>query len=186
MNKRVVKRGISKAEWLLAALEMLAEGGVSAVRVESLAKSLGIAKSGFYWHFTDRQDLLHELLDYWVHELTEVVTTNEALLALKPKRRLFSTAEMVLEHELGRYDMAFRQWALQDEEVARVVRRVNRIRLEFTRNALSELGFSGDDLEVRTMLFTCYQTWESTMFREFTRKRLRALISRRLDLLTSK
>lgn len=186
MNQRVVKRGISKAEWLLAALESLAEGGVSAVRVEGLAKSLGIAKSGFYWHFTDRQDLLHELLDYWVHELTEVVTTNEELLELKPKSRLLRTAEMVFEHELGRYDMAFRQWALQDEEIARVVKRVNRIRLDFTRNALSELGFTGDDLEMRTMLFVCYHTWESTMFQGFPRRRLRALISRRLDLITRK
>lgn len=156
------------------------------MRVESLAKSLGIAKSGFYWHFADRQDLLHALLDFWVRELTEVLTTNEKLLELKPKRRLLRTAEMVLEHELGRYDMAFRQWALQDEEVARVVKRVNRIRLDFARKALSELGFTGDDLEVRAMLFVCYHTWESTMFQELPRKRLRNLISRRLDLLTNK
>lgn len=186
MNRRVVKRGVSKAQWLGAALEAFAKGGLSAVQIEDLARSLGIAKSGFYWHFTGRPDLLHEMLDYWVNELTEVVTSNEELLNLEPKHRMLTIAEMVLERELGRYDMAFRQWALQDEEVARVVKKVNDIRLGFLRKAFSELGFTGDDLEVRTMLFVCYHTWELSMFREIPRKRLRALISKRLDLLTSK
>jgi hypothetical protein len=36
------------------------------------------------------------------------------------------------------------------------------------------------------MLFVCYHTWESSMFREIPRKRRRELIAKRLDLLTSK
>ncbi len=58
------------------------------------------------------------------------------------------------------------------------------MRLDFVRRAFRELGFTGDDLEMRSMLFVCYQTWEASMFRELTRKRRRQLISVRLDLLT--
>ena len=82
--------------------------------------------------------------------------------------------------------MAIRQWALQDQRAARAAKKVNRKRLDFIRSALSELGFTGNDLEMRTMLLVCYQTWESTMFREITRKRRRELIANRIEILTSR
>ena len=40
-------------------------GGPDAVRIEALAAYLGVSKGGFYWHFTDRQALLTEMLDSW-------------------------------------------------------------------------------------------------------------------------
>jgi len=181
-----VRRGISKAEWLETGLQTLSKGGVAALTVEGLAKSLGIAKAGFYWHFKNRDDLLRQLLDYWTREFTKVVSANPEVLALKPKNRLIRTAEMILDYDLTRYEIPIRQWALQDAAAARAVRKVNRIRLEFIRSAFSELGFKGDDLEMRSMLFTCYHSWEAPMFQEISRKRRRDLIAKRIELLTSK
>ena len=48
------------------------------------------------------------------------------------------------------------------------------------------LGFTGDDLEMRSMLFVCYHAWESPMFREISRKRRREQIAKRIELLMSK
>ena len=186
MHTKRAQRGISKQEWLEIGLKSLSEDGIAGLKVERLAKALGIARAGFYWHFKNREDLLHQLLDYWVHELTEVVTTNADVLALEPKKRLSKTAEMVLEYDLGRYDMAIRQWALTDAGATRAVRKTNRIRLDFIRGAFRELGFTGDDLDMRAMLFLCYHTWESSTFREISRKRRRDLITKRIELLTSK
>jgi len=186
MSNQKIRRGVSKAEWLEAGLQALSEGGVAALTIEGLAKSLGINKAGFYWHFKNREDLLRHLLNYWTHELTEVVTTNPDILALKPKSRLIRTAEMILDYELTRYDIAFRQWALHDAEAARAVKKVNRLRLDYIRNAFFELGFKGDDLEMRTMLFTCYHSLELPMFPEMSRKRLREQIAQRIELLTNK
>jgi AcrR family transcriptional regulator len=183
MSKQKGRRGVSKAEWLEVGLQALKEGGVAALSIEALAKSLSIAKAGFYWHFRNRDELLRQLLDHWTHEITEVVTSNPELLALKPKKQLIMAAEMILDYDLTRYEIA---WALQDAAAARAVRKANRLRLEFARNALSELGFKGDDLEVRAMLFVCYHSWESPMFREISRKRRRELITKRIELLTSK
>ena len=47
--------------------------GIVRVRVERLARDLGVAKSGFYWHFRDRADLLKQMLRYWSDEFTEAV-----------------------------------------------------------------------------------------------------------------
>jgi len=66
------------------------------------------------------------------------------------------------------------------------VRKVNRRRLDFVSRAFSDLGFRGDDLDMRSMLFVCYHTWESPMFREIPRKRWRELIAKRIELLTRK
>lgn len=186
MSRQKARRGVSKAEWLEAGLRALSEGGVAGLTLEGLARTLGIAKAGFYWHFKNRDDLLRQLLDYWSHELTEVVTSNPEVLALKPKSRLLKTAEMIFDYELTRYEIPIRQWALEDAGAARVVKKVNRLRLDHVRKAFSELDFKGEDLEMRTMLFVCYHSWESPMFQEISRKRRRDQIPKRVDFLTRK
>lgn len=180
------RRGVSKGEWLEAGLGLIGHGSISQVTVEGLARSLGIAKAGFYWHFKNRDDLLRQMLNHWVHEVTEVITENPQILELDPRGRLVATAEMVVGYDLTRYEIAIRQWALRDSTAARAVRKVNRLRLEFIRSAFHELGFEGDDAEMRAMLFVCYQTWEAAMFRDISRKRRRQLIAKRVKLLTSR
>lgn len=184
MSDQKIHRGVSKAEWLEQALQTLSKRGVAAITVEGMAKSLGINKSGFYWHFKNRDDLLRQILNYWTHEVTEVITDNSDLLKLEPKARLTKIAEMILDFDLTRYEIAIRQWALQDELAARAAKRVNRVRLDFISNTLSELGFKGADLDMRAMLFVCYQSLESPMFPEISRKHRRELIRKRIDLLT--
>lgn len=49
----------------MAALGALARGGVTAVAVEPLAAELGVSRGSFYWHFTDRAELVAAALDYW-------------------------------------------------------------------------------------------------------------------------
>ena len=183
MDRNRAQRGVSKEEWLEAGLESLSQNGVSGLTVDGLARSLGIARAGFYWHFTNREDLLLQLLEYWVHELTEVITTNKDILSLDPKSRLIKTAENVLEYDLGRYDMAIRQWAKNYEGAAKAVQTTNRLRLKFISKAFKELGFSDDDSEVRAMMFLCYHTWESTMFREISFKKRKKLIPKRIEIL---
>ena len=181
-----IRRGISKAEWLEVGLHALSDGSIADITVEGLARSLGVAKAGFYWHFKDREDLLRQLLEHWIHESTEVVSENVEVLALEPKRRLLRTVEMIREGELTRYEIPIRQWALSDATAARAVRRVTRMRLDFVRDAFHELGFRGDELEMRATLFAVYHTWEAATLRHVPRKRLRDLVARRIELLTSK
>ena len=180
------RRGVSKAEWQEAGLKAISEGGISAITIEGLAKSLGINKSGFYWHFKNRDDLLRQLLEYWTHEITEVISENPEILKIEPRQRLVTIAEMILDYDLNRYELGIRHWAMQDAGAARAVKKVNQLRLDFIGNAFSELGFTGDDLEMRTMLFVGYTSGESIIFPDISQKRRRKLITKRIDLLTSK
>ena len=185
MAKEKVRRGVSKAQWLETAMIFLSDHSISDITIEGLAKELGIAKSGFYWHFKSREELLDALLDYWVHEITEVITNNSEVDGLGPKARLVRCTEMIYELDLTRYEIGIRQFSLRDERALRAVKKANSLRMDFIRKAFEELGFSGDDLEMRTMLFACYHTWEASMFTGLSRKRRKELIGKRMDLLTA-
>ena len=104
-------------------------------------------------------------------------------LSIESLERLLSTAEMIFDYRLTRWEMAFRLWALEDGEAARVVRKANRMRLEYLLLSFHELGFSGEDAEMRAMTLLCYITWEMHTFAYVSRKKRRSMIEARIDLL---
>ena len=177
---------VSKAEWLSKALALLEKEGPEAVRVERLARELGISKSGFYWHFKDREELRAEMVRYWASEFTKVVTTNPLMQEGTPRERLERTMCMIIDHDLARYDLPLRLWAAADAVIARSVRAVFREREEFARGIFRELGFRGEDLEMRTRFFLCFHSWERSMFWTDSKKSRRESVRRRADLLIRK
>jgi AcrR family transcriptional regulator len=184
MATKATKRGVSREQWIQSGLDVLNESGVDNVTIHHLARKLGVSRSGFYWHFKNRGALLDALLDDWVRLSTEVVTENVEVLALDPVNRLTRAAEMVLDYSLASYEIALRHWALQDKKVARRVKAATKLRLDFVRQAFAELGFTGEKLETRAMLYAAYTTWESPTFGHISRKRRRAMIKEWIVLLT--
>ena len=63
----------SPSKWIEQGLRALAAGGPDAVRIEPLARALGVTRGGFYWHFHDRRALLDAMLDTWERTTTEEV-----------------------------------------------------------------------------------------------------------------
>ena len=184
--KKTTRKRVSKAEWLELALKVLASEGVQGVRVERLARDLGIAKAGFYWHFRDRRDLLQSILAYWSHEFTAIITENPELVEGDPNRRLYDAMAMILDHDLAKYDLAMRGWASHDPVAANAVRSVFRMRLDFARSIFSDLGFRGRQLEMRTRLFVAYHAGEEAMFDDLTKDERRQLLRLRHKLLVTK
>ena len=60
-------------DWVRAAFKVLTEASVADVKVELLAKDLGVTKGSFYWHFADRDALLDAMRQAWVHMGTEQI-----------------------------------------------------------------------------------------------------------------
>jgi len=185
MPKKTPKtRRVKKSEWLEAALRALVAGGIRNVRVETLARELGVARSGFYWHFRDRQALLEEMLEHWSHELTGIVIRDPEINALPPAKRLAAISDIVSERHLAKYDAAIRQWAQQDPMADRAAREVFRMRLAFLRKLFSELGFEGDELEMRAHLFVIYASSERDTMPELSRAKRKRMAPLRVELLT--
>ncbi len=156
------------------------------IRIERLARDLNIAKSGFYWHFKDRRDLLSKVLDYWAYEYTSVVAQNPQLQRASPESRLNQAARMIRLHKLTKYDVSMRAWAEHDAMAAEAVAQVYQMRRGYIREAFSELGFKGAELEMRTRLYVCYHSWEAAMFGNDSEPKLSRLQKLRLKLLTRK
>lgn len=175
----------SKQDWLDAALELLQTGGIEAVRVERLADMLGIAKSGFYYHFRDRADLRSSLLRHWVDLDHAPMNALKTKPDAAPADRLLLIAEIVDQKHLSRYDFAIRQWAQNDQSVKRVWQKEMNKRTDVIRKTFSELGFEGDDLEMRTGLFLAYHVTERDLFSELNAKERARQRGLRIKLLTT-
>lgn len=169
--KRNQKRHVSKDQWLAKALESLESSGVEGVKIEKLAKALGISRSGFYWHFKNRQDLLEHLLAYWISKYTGVVSNDPNVMKLDPQKRLLTVMEMIRDKNLNKYDLAINAWAKIDPLARKALKKAINIRLAFLRSIFADLGFAGDELEMRTRLFVCYHSWEATMFPDAARQK---------------
>jgi len=151
---------VTKEEWLGKGLELFASKGADGLRVEQLAQALDIAKSGFYCHFKGKDDLLEQILEYWVFQYTEVITKDTELLKLPARERLQLSMRMIFELNLSEYDAAVDIWSRSDARVARKRKKVMEIRLMFFRDAFEELGFHGEDLEMRTRVCAVFQMGE--------------------------
>jgi AcrR family transcriptional regulator len=144
-----------RSSWIEEGLRALGVGGLDAVRIETLAQALGVTKGGFYWHFDDRRALLEEMLDTW-----ERVVIDEAIERVEDEggdaraklRRLFALASSREARGLGSIDLAIRDWARRDEEVARRLRRVDNRRMEYMRSLFAAFCSDEDDVELRCLL----------------------------------
>jgi len=153
---------LARDDWLEVALAAMLARGVTGVRVERLARALGVTKGSFYWHFKDRQDLLAQLLAYWCEELSQSVEREAERLSGSPEDRLLGLLDAIIRRNLNRYDRAVRAWATFDPIVAAAVRRVDEERLDCVRNLFLEMGFSKAEAELRSRFSYYYVVGEQT------------------------
>ena len=146
------------------ALNVLVSDGVDAVRIADLARQLRISKSGFYWHFRDRADLLDSMKSYWVEDFSHQIIS-ETLGQERPLRdRLLSVVQTIRKKRSGDLDLAFTSWGRSDPDVASLVGRVTDMRVEFIRNLLAETGCTNTELDARAQLFVVYFSWSEVTF----------------------
>ena len=63
--KKKERSTLSAGDWEQQALVLVAEKGIRAGAIESLAKRMGVTKGSFYWHFPNRDALLEQSLLRW-------------------------------------------------------------------------------------------------------------------------
>lgn len=137
--------------WIDAGLRALSIGGPDAVRVEALAKTLGVTKGGFYGHFADRGALIEEMLGTW-----ERMSTDELFERVEREggdaRAKIRRAGMLASDELLPVDLAIRDWSRRDPAVAERLRRVDNQRLDYLRSLMRAIFADEDEVEARCLL----------------------------------
>src|SRR3954468_12044725 len=144
-----------RISWIEEGLRALAAGGPEAVRVEVLAKALGVTKGGFYWHFEDRRALLEEMLDTWERVMVDEVidrVESEGGDARARLRRLFGLASAAEAQGLVKVDLAIRDWSRREPKVAERLRRVDNRRMDYMRSLFGDFCPDEDEVEARCVV----------------------------------
>ncbi|QKG23292.1 TetR/AcrR family transcriptional regulator [Actinomadura verrucosospora] len=145
-----------RGRWIEEGLRVLAEGGPDAVRVEALAKRLGVTKGGFYGYFADRGALLEAMLDAWERESTDAVIDRVESEGGDPRTRARRAGMLTFSGDrLLPIDLAVRDWARRDDAVAARLRRVDDRRMALLREAIGAYCADPDEVEARSLIAFC-------------------------------
>ena len=131
---------LTAADWELAALETLARAGLGAITVESLARTLGVTKGSFYWHFATREALIKSAVDRWEQRDEEEVLTRVEPIA-EPRERLRELFVRVSREAQSHIIYAALLQASDHPLVQPVIERISRRRLDLLTLAYRQAGF---------------------------------------------
>lgn len=150
---------LTSQDWTEAALRALAAGGVAAVRVDPIARDLGVTRGSFYWHFADRDALLKAALELWEERLTAQVIS-ELDGVVDPAERLKRLIRVTFTDERVR-GLQPAIMADADHPVVRpVLQRVIAQRLDYVTAIYTELGLAPSTARRRAVIgYAAYLGW---------------------------
>jgi AcrR family transcriptional regulator len=150
-QKPAAEPPLGRKDWIEAAIAMLAEDNVEALRVDTLAEKLGVTKGSFYWHFKGREDLLFAVLDEWRLRMTSEVQSLIFDRSGTPWEQLERLLRIAISARQdvpgGPFEITLRDWARRDAKVAEVVRSVDAARIAFAAQLYREAGLSEQDAQ---------------------------------------
>jgi AcrR family transcriptional regulator len=184
-----VRQGVAairttREQWIEEGLRALAEGGPEAVRVEALAKRLGVTKGGFYGSFTDREALLTAMLDTWERESTDEVLDRVEREGGNSRTKITRAGVLTFSDDrLLPIDLAIRDWARRDETVAARLRAVDNRRMGLLREMIATFCTDPDEVEARSLLAFCLAIGEHFLVADHGDRSRAQVLGRAADLL---
>lgn len=157
---------LDRDAWTAEAIEVVAAEGVTGLRVEVLAKRLGVTKGSFYWHFKDRQDLLDETLSVWKDGRIRDITKQTRVEPGQEAAQILHLIELYSASRSRRgmlIELAVRDWAKRDAAVAAVVSEVDACRFKCARELFLRCGLPVREASSRSLLLYAYVFGQSLM-----------------------
>ncbi|KFL32415.1 TetR family transcriptional regulator [Devosia riboflavina] len=152
------RKTLSRETWLEAARKVLERRGISAVKIDALARQLKVTRGSFYFHFAGLSDLHAGLIDIWRQRNCAPF---EALKQASIEGQvLFETVVRVWVDEktfVPSLDLAIRDWARSSRILATEVETTDRLRLDLLTRAFRGMGYSDDESVVRARITYLHQ-----------------------------
>jgi AcrR family transcriptional regulator len=178
--------------WIEAGFAELARSGIEGVRVEVLAKNLGVTKGGFYRRFKDRAALLQAMLDRWSEGRAAAIAQQARLDGVSAKDNAEDTAKDRLKALMKLYsermntegmaiELAIRQWARSDEAAAQAVASVDAARLKTVGQLYRAAGRSAEDADAQAFLFYSFIFGQSLLVLDRGQRKRAQLIAKSAD-----
>jgi AcrR family transcriptional regulator len=174
-------------KWIEEGLQALATGGPDAVRVEALAKKLGVTKGGFYGSFADREALLEAMLAAWERGSIDEVIDHVEREGGDPRTKIQRAGVLTFSSDrLLPIDLAIRDWARRDEAVAARLRRVDNRRMALLREMIGTFCSDADEVEARSLLAFCVAIGEHFLAADHGDRTRAQVLARAADLLLNR
>lgn len=151
ISKKKERTTLSAGDWEQQALVLIAEKGIRAVAVESLAIRMGVTKGSFYWHFPNRDSLLEQSLIRW--EKHDAANLQKSLSAIDdPRERLRSFFRSSGREQLTHNVYSSLCNASDHPQVEPLLERVAERRMKHIEKAFEEIGFDPQQASHRARL----------------------------------
>lgn len=143
-----------RESWLEQARQILISEGVDRVRVDPLAKLLGVTTGSFYHHFKNRQELLDGLLDNWQAKNSGPMFSAVKAAGDDPDNQIDALLEIWMNESKydPKYDSAVRAWAHGDARVSDIVRQVDDHRVALLQGIFARYGYDEDRAFIRARI----------------------------------
>lgn len=138
-------------DWIQAALDAIAEGGLAAVTIDALAERVEATKGSFYWHFASRDAVVTAALEEWERAESEAVIERVRVVR-DPEERLRALTLAAFEDRAGGLRDAALSASAEDPLVGPVLRRVTARRIGYLTELFEELGWVGRRARQRAVM----------------------------------
>ena len=139
------------------------------MRIELLAKSLGVTRGGFYGQFENRGALLEAMLDAWEEAAIDEVLEQVERSGGDARTKIRRAGALSFSNTLLPIELAVRDWSRRDAAVAERLRRVDNRRMAYLRSLFATFCRDDAEIEGRSVLaFSLaigYHSWQPTTAR---------------------
>jgi AcrR family transcriptional regulator len=177
-RSRARQNPLGREIWLDTARQALIEEGTAGVEINKLAKRLGSSRSGFYWFFKDRAQLLEELLAYWQRTSTVLFERILQLPGRSGMEKYQAMTDLWIDEKDydPKWDGAIRDWARTSEDVRKLVHDVDQKRIAVLEQIFNEIGYTGKEAHIRARVMYYHQVGYYAMEVQESKRERRALI----------
>jgi AcrR family transcriptional regulator len=142
-----------------AARRQLIDAGLRDIKIEVLARKLGVTTGSFYWHFKSRDALFDALIEDWSVKNTTAFFEAVGSVGPDPRRQYLAFFRVwIMERGFDpNYDNAVRNWARNSPKVAKQLRKIDDKRLSLLEQIFVNFGFRGTEANIRARITYYHQ-----------------------------
>jgi AcrR family transcriptional regulator len=144
---------LSAKDWVDLGLKTLAKSGFTALKAEPLAKTMGVSRGSFYWHFADIGAFHAAILARWREVATEQIIAG--VEAAKDGGKGEDPLAVLLKLTFGSkllLEKAVRSWAANEARARAAVVAVDRRRLDYIESLLKQAGLAEEVARARAQI----------------------------------
>jgi AcrR family transcriptional regulator len=155
----------TKEDWLNLALDTLVKDGIDQVKIQVMAKTLGVSRSSFYWFFKSIHDLQNQLLEYWLRKNTGPIIECAMRPAPTINRAVCNVFECWIDTNSFEpdLDIAVRYWGRHEPRIRSVLDEADRQRTDALKRMFIRYGYEDEEASTRARVLYYAQIGHYTL-----------------------